>query len=61
MDRDLGSPTPPADVAQALEKLPQLKAGEAFDREFIAAQIKGHEMLRLMQEDYLKSGRDRDH
>lgn len=58
MDPDLGSPNPPADVAQALEKLQQLKSGEAFDREFITAQIRGHEMLRSIQQDYLKSGRD---
>ena len=41
MDPDLGSPTPPADVTQALEKLQQMKPGEAFDREFILPKSRG--------------------
>ena len=49
---------PPAEVAQAIDRLKQLKPGDAFDREFVSAQIKGHEMLRTIQEDYLKVGKN---
>ena len=58
MDPNLNPPQPPADVAAALERLKQTRPSEAFDREFVAAQIHGHEMLRTTQEDYLKSGKD---
>jgi putative membrane protein len=56
MDPSLTPPSPPAEVAQAIDKLKQLKSGETFDREFVSAQIKGHQMLRRIQEDYLKAG-----
>ena len=58
MDPSLEPPAPPAEVAQAIDRLKQMKPGEAFDREFVATQIKGHEMLRTIQQDYLKSGKD---
>jgi putative membrane protein len=58
MEPNLTPPPPPAEVAQAIDRLKQLRPGEAFDREFVAAQIKGHEMLRTIQEDYLKVGKN---
>ena len=58
MDPSLNPPAPPPDVAAALDKLKQMRAGSAFDREFISAQTKGHELLRTIQEDYLKAGHD---
>jgi putative membrane protein len=58
MDSTLNPPNPPADVAAALEKLRQARPGAAFDREFVTAQIQGHEKLKTIQEDYLKSGKD---
>jgi putative membrane protein len=57
MDPSLSPPSPPADVAEAIEKLKKLN-GAAFDREFVSAQIQGHEMLRSIQQDYLKVGKD---
>jgi putative membrane protein len=58
MDPSLNPPAPPPDVAAALDKLTKMRAGTAFDREFISAQTKGHELLRTIQEDYLKAGHD---
>lgn len=58
MDPSLSPPSPPADVAEAIEKLLKKSSGAAFDREFISAQIDGHEMLRSIQQDYLKVGKD---
>ena len=60
MEPDLSPPSPPAEVAQAIDRLKQLKPGLAFDREFVAAQVKGHEMLRGIQQDYLNAGKDRE-
>jgi putative membrane protein len=59
MDSNLNPPNPPSDVAAALEKLRQMRPGAAFDRDFVTAQIQGHEKLKTIQEDYLKSGKDR--
>jgi putative membrane protein len=56
MDSNLNPPSPPSDVAAALEKLRRAGPGAAFDREFVTAQ--GHEKLKTIQEDYLKSGKD---
>jgi putative membrane protein len=56
MDSTLNPPSPPSDVAAALEKLRRAGPGAAFDREFVTAQIQGHEKLKTIQEDYLKSG-----
>jgi putative membrane protein len=58
MDPSLNPPPPPPNVATALDKLKQMRGGTAFDREFVSAQTKGHEMLRTIQEDYLKAGHD---
>jgi putative membrane protein len=58
MEPSLAVPPPPAEVAQAIDRLKKMKPGEAFDREFVAAQTKGHEMLRSIQEDYLKDGKN---
>jgi putative membrane protein len=57
IDPSLTPSNPPADVAEAIEKLKKLN-GPAFDREFISAQIKGHQMLSSIQQDYLKVGKD---
>jgi putative membrane protein len=58
LDSTLNPANPPSDVAAALEKLRQARPGAAFDREFVTAQIQGHEKLKTVQEDYLKSGKD---
>jgi putative membrane protein len=58
MDPGLSPPNPPADIAQTIDKLKQMKPGEAFDHEFVTAQIQGHDMLRSIQEDYLKVGKN---
>jgi putative membrane protein len=60
MDPNLNPPSPPPDVAAAIDKLKQMKPGRAFDREFVTAQIQGHNLLRTIQEDYLKVGHDPD-
>jgi putative membrane protein len=60
MDPSLNPPSPPPDVAAAIDKLKQMKPGEAFDHEFVTAQIQGHNLLRTIQEDYLKVGHDPD-
>jgi predicted outer membrane protein len=57
IDPSLTPSSPPADVAEAIEKLKKLN-GAAFDREFISAQIKGHQILSSIQQDYLKVGKD---
>jgi putative membrane protein len=56
IDSTLNPPSPPSDVAAVLEKLRRAGPGAAFDREFVTAQIQGHEKLKTIQEDYLKSG-----
>jgi putative membrane protein len=58
MDLGLSPSNPPQGVAEAIEKLRNMRGGESFDREFVSAQIEGHEMLRSIQEDYLKGGQD---
>jgi predicted outer membrane protein len=58
IDANLSPPNPPQDVTTALDRLKQLRPGPAFDREFVSAQIQGHETLRGVQEDYLKAGRN---
>ena len=60
MDPSLTPPQPPAEIAQALDRLKGMAPGEAFDREFISAQIQGHDMLRTIQEDYLKVAKNPD-
>lgn len=58
MDPTIQPPSPPKDVADVIDRLKQMDRGAAFDREFVSAQIKGHETLRGIQEDYLKTGND---
>jgi putative membrane protein len=58
MDPSLSPSNPPQDVAKAIDKLRNMQGGESFDREFVSAQIDGHEMLRSIQLDYLKEGKD---
>jgi putative membrane protein len=49
-----------ADGRRMLEMLEGL-SGEAFSKQYVAAQIEGHRMLLGIQEDYLKSGENREH
>jgi putative membrane protein len=57
MDPSLTASNPPRDVGEAIDKLKNMRGSE-FDREFVAAQVQGHEMLRSIQEDYLKQGKN---
>jgi hypothetical protein len=41
-----------------IDKLKNMRGDEVFDREFVTAQIQGHEMLTSIQEDYLKEGKE---
>ena len=43
-----------------IDKLTALKPGKEFDRDFVMAQIEGHEVLLDIQDDYLKVGKDRE-
>jgi putative membrane protein len=45
---------PPADAA-AMEKMSKAQPGAAFDRDYIAAQLKGHQDLLNIQELYLQN------
>ncbi len=45
---------PPADAA-AMEKLSKAQAGAGFDRDYVAAQIDGHQKLLAIQETFLKN------
>lgn len=58
MNPSLSPPAPPQNVTDAISRLKQLRPGIAFDREFVAAQIRGHEAVRTTQQDFLKSGHD---
>jgi putative membrane protein len=58
MDPNLQPPPPPQDVAATIDRLQHMSPGLAFDREFVSAQIQGHEKLRGVQQDYLKAGKD---
>lgn len=42
--------------AQAMERLSKAQGGAAFDRDYVALQIQGHQELLKLQEDYLKQG-----
>jgi predicted outer membrane protein len=46
---------PPKD-AQAMERLSKAQAGPAFDRDYVALQIQGHQELLKLQETYLQQG-----
>jgi len=58
LDPNLNPPAPPQDVAATINRLKDMRPGDAFDREFVSAQIAGHEKLRTVQQDYLKTGND---
>jgi predicted outer membrane protein len=45
---------------QKVEKMKSTQEGATFDREYLDAQVDGHEKLLQIQEDYLKSGRNAD-
>jgi putative membrane protein len=61
MDPKMTPPTPDAQTAQMIEKLNAMQPGAEFDRQFIAGQLDGHHKLLAIQEDYIKSGRNREH
>ena len=58
LDPNLQPPQPPQDIAGIIDRLKRMSPGPAFDREFVSAQIQGHEKLRGVQEDYQKNGKD---
>ncbi|MBV9078945.1 MAG: DUF4142 domain-containing protein, partial [Methylobacteriaceae bacterium] len=60
MNPSMTMPAPDAKAAAAIAKLKEMKAGADFDRAFVTAQTEGHEMLLSIQEDYLKSGKNRE-
>jgi putative membrane protein len=43
---------------EMIVKMQQAKAGVAFDREYVNAQVDGHKQLLQIQEDYLKAGKN---
>ncbi|WP_201859538.1 DUF4142 domain-containing protein [Microvirga soli] len=50
------APELPAKDAQAMERLSKAEAGAAFDKDYVALQIQGHQELLKLQESYLKQG-----
>lgn len=65
-----GSIKPPSDAeaeavldAEGKRVLEKLKAadGTAFDEEYLAAQLNGHQKLLAIQEEYLQVGQNREH
>ena len=46
---------------QMLQKMQSAKAGPEFDREYVKAQIDGHQKLLRFQEDYIKNGKMLEH
>jgi predicted outer membrane protein len=50
------APELPANDAQAMERLSKAAGGAAFDKDYVALQIQGHQELLKLQEDYLKQG-----
>ena len=57
----LKPPGPDPKMTDVVQKLKGMAAGAEFDRMFVTAQIEAHQMLRQIQEDYLKVGKDREH
>jgi putative membrane protein len=43
---------------QMLKRLQEAKAGMEFDREYVSAQIDGHQQLMKIQESYINSGKN---
>lgn len=60
MNPNMQPPKPDAKAAAAIDKLKGMKAGAEFDRAFVQGQTEGHEMLLAIQEDYLKTGKNRE-
>jgi putative membrane protein len=60
MDASL-APQPDAKHKEMVQKLQSAKAGDAFDLAYIDGQIDGHEQLLKIQEDYIESGKNREH
>ncbi|WP_375461204.1 DUF4142 domain-containing protein [uncultured Enterovirga sp.] len=60
VDPSLGSSKPDAKMADVAQKLNAMSGAE-FDKAYVAAQIEGHQILLAIQEDYMKSGRNREH
>lgn len=60
MDPSMTPPKPDAKTAEMIEKLKAAKAGAEFDKMFLTGQTEGHEKLLAIQEDYLKSGKNRE-
>ncbi|MGO4388027.1 DUF4142 domain-containing protein [Microvirga sp. 2YAF29] len=50
---------PQADAA-VMERMSKAQAGAAFDKDFVTAQLKGHEELLKIQENYIKSSGNRE-
>lgn len=54
-----GTPASQAQIdqkhAQMVQKLQQAKAGEAFDKEYVAGQLQGHQELLQIQDNFLKN------
>jgi|GEM_PF-1445308 len=50
------APELPAKDAQAMERLSKAAGGAAFDKDYVALQIQGHQELLKLQDDYLKQG-----
>jgi len=50
------APELPAKDAQAMERLSKAAGGAAFDKDYVALQIQGHQELLKLQEDYLRQG-----
>lgn len=61
MDPSTASMQPDDKGMAMISKLKEAKAGAAFDRDYVAGQIEGHQMLLAIQEDYLKAGKDMHH
>jgi putative membrane protein len=50
------APELPAKDAQAMERLSKAQGGAAFDKDYVALQIQGHQELLKLQETYLQQG-----
>jgi len=50
------APELPQKDSEAMERLSKAQPGDAFDRDYVALQIQGHQDLLKLQESYLKQG-----
>lgn len=60
MDPSLGTAKPDGKMADVIQRLNGMSGGD-FDKAYVAAQIEGHNVLLAIQEDYIKTGRNREH